>query len=73
MTILNDINFLANVKEKLDEKRNRRARRLLALYMAGRTPHWKQTEEYECLCRCVSQKDADIQREIETQAMAASV
>lgn len=72
-TQLNDIEFLNRMRSGLAAKRDRRARRLLALYIGKRSPAMKQLDRYSVMCECVDIIDEDIRREIETQAMAASV
>lgn len=72
-TILKDIDFLNRMRIGLASKRDRRARRLLALYIGNRSPARKQLDSYSVMCECVDIIDEDIAREIETQAMAASV
>ena len=72
-TQLNDIDFLNRMRSGLEAKRSRRARRLLALYIGKRTPSRKALDAYSVMCECVDIIDDDIRREIETQAMAASV
>ena len=72
-TQLKDIDFLNLMRRGLDDKRSRRARRLLALYIGKRTPSRKALDAYSVMCESVDIIDDDIRREIETQAMAASV
>lgn len=72
-TQLNDIDFLIIMRSGLEAKRNRRARRLLALYIGKRSPSQKQLDRYSVMCECVDIIDEDMRREIEMQAMAASV
>lgn len=72
-THLNDIEFLNRMRAGLAAKRDRRARRLLALYLGKRSPAMRQLDCYSVMCECVDIIDEDIRREIETQAMAASV
>lgn len=72
-TKLNDIDFLNRMRSGLEAKRCRRARRLLALYIGKRSPSQKQLDRYSVMCESVDIIDDDIRREIETQAMAASV
>ena len=72
-TQLNDIEFMNRMRSGLAAKRDRRARRLLALYIGKRSPAMKQLDAYSVMCECVDIIDEDIRREIEAQAMAASM
>lgn len=73
MTTLNDIHLLRIVADKAAEKYNRRCRRLVALYRAGRkvdSRHWDFTD----IMRLQMESTAkDLDMVIEQQAMAASV
>ena len=72
MTTLNDIYLLQRVAEKAAEKYNRRCRRLVALYRAGRkvdSRHWDYTE---CMRLQMESTAKDLETVIEQQAMVAS-
>lgn len=73
MTTLNDIYILQRVAEKAAEKYNRRCRRLVALYRAGRNVdayHWDYTD---CMRLSMESAQKDLEDAITQQAMAASV
>ena len=72
MTTLNDIYLLQRVAEKAAEKYNRRCRRLVALYRAGRkvdSRHWDYTD---CMRLQMESTAKDLETVIEQQAMVAS-
>lgn len=72
MTTLNDIYILQRVAEKAAEKYNRRCRRLVALYRAGRkvdARHWDYTD---CMRLQMESTASDLEMVIEQQAMVAS-
>lgn len=72
MTTLNDIYILQRVAEKAAEKYNRRCRRLVALYRAGRkvdSRHWDYTD---CMRLMAESTARDLDMVIEQQAMVAS-
>lgn len=72
MTTLNDIYILQRVAEKAAEKYNRRCRRLVALYRAGRkvdSRHWDYTD---CMRLMAESTARDLETVIEQQAMVAS-
>lgn len=72
MTTLNDIYILQRVAEKAAEKYNRRCRRLVALYRAGRkvdARHWDYTD---CMRLQMESTARDLETVIEQQAMVAS-
>lgn len=72
MTTLNDIIILQRVAEKAAEKYNRRCRRLVALYRAGRkvdARHWDYTD---CMRLQMESTAKDLETVIEQQAMVAS-
>ena len=73
MTTLDDIDILIKVAAEQAERRDRRARRLLSLYMAGRKPNQKLINTYTIICECATRCNNDIDMVLETQAMAASV
>lgn len=72
MTTLNDIYILQRVAEKAAERYNRRCRRLVALYRAGRkvdARHWDYTD---CMRLQMESTAKDLETVIEQQAMVAS-
>lgn len=72
MTTLNDIYILQRVAEKAAERYNRRCRRLVALYRAGRkvdARHWDYTD---CMRLQMESTARDLETVIEQQAMVAS-
>lgn len=72
MTTLNDIYILQRVADKAAEKYNRRCRRLVALYRAGRkvdARHWDYTD---CMRLQMESTARDLDMVIEQQAMVAS-
>ena len=72
MTTLNDIYILQRVADKAAEKYNRRCRRLVALYRAGRkvdSRHWGYTD---CMRLMAESTARDLDMVIEQQAMVAS-
>lgn len=72
MTTLNDIYILQRVAEKAAEKYNRRCRRLVALYRAGRkvdARHWDYTD---CMRLMAESTARDLDMVIEQQAQIAS-
>lgn len=72
MTTLNDIYILQRVAEKAADKYNRRCRRLVALYRAGRkvdARHWDYTD---CMRLMAESTARDLDMVIEQQAMVAS-
>ena len=72
MTTLNDIHLLQRVAEKAAEKYNRRCRRLVALYRAGRkvdSRHWDYTD---CMRLQMESTARDLETVIEQQAQIAS-
>lgn len=72
MTTLNDIYILQRVAEKAAEKYNRRCRRLVALYRAGRkvnTRHWDYTD---CMRLQMESTARDLDMVIEQQAQIAA-
>ena len=73
MTTLEDIDILIKVAAVQTERRDRRARRLLSLYMAGRKPNQKLIDTYSIMTECVNRCRDDIDTVMEAQAMAASV
>ena len=72
MTTLNDIYILQRVAEKAAEKYNRRCRRLVALYRAGRkvdARHWDYTD---CMRLKMESTANDLDMVIEQQAQIAA-
>lgn len=72
MTTLNDIYILQRVAEKAAEKYNRRCRRLVALYRAGRkvdARHWDYTD---CMRLQMESTARDLETVIEQQAQIAA-
>ena len=72
MTTLNDICILQRIADKAAEKYNRRCRRLVALYRAGRkvnSRHWDYTD---CMRLMAESTARDLEMVIEQQAMVAS-
>lgn len=72
MTTLNDICILQSIADKAAEKYNRRCRRLVALYRAGRkvdARHWDYTD---CMRLMADSTARDLEMVIEQQAMVAS-
>ena len=72
MTTLNDIYILQRVAEKAAEKYNRRCRRLVALYRAGRkvdARHWDYTD---CMRLQMESTARDLDMVIEQQAQIAA-
>ena len=72
MTTLNDIYILQRVAEKAAERYNRRCRRLVALYRAGRkvdAHHWDYTD---CMRLQMESTAKDLETVIEQQAQIAA-
>lgn len=72
MTTLNDICILQRIADKAAEKYNRRCRRLVALYRAGRkvdSRHWDYTD---CMRLQMESTSRDLEMVIEQQAQIAS-
>lgn len=72
MTTLNDIYILQRVADKAAEKYNRRCRRLVALYRAGRkvdARHWDYTD---CMRLMAESTARDLDMVIEQQAQIAA-
>ena len=74
MTTLKDIDILRKAADEAEERYNRRCRRLVALYMAGR-----KVEDHIILLRTDERRlgfestRRDLENVIEIQAMAASM
>lgn len=73
MTTLNDIHLLRIVADKAAEKYNRRCRRLVALYRAGRKAEAKSWDYTDCMRLSMESAQKDLEDVITQQAMAASV
>lgn len=72
MTTINDIYILQRVAEKAAEKYNRRCRRLVALYRAGRkvdSRHWDYTD---CMRLMAESTARDLDMVITQQAQIAA-
>lgn len=72
MTTLNDIYILQRVADKAAERYNRRCRRLVALYRAGRkvdARHWDYTD---CMRLQMESTAKDLDMVIEQQAQIAA-
>lgn len=72
MTTLIDIYILQRIADKAAERYNRRCRRLVALYRAGRNVdarHWDYTD---CMRLMAESTARDLEMVIEQQAMVAS-
>lgn len=72
MTTLNDVNLLRIIAEKAAERYNRRCRRLVALYRAGRkvdARHWDYTD---CMRLQMESTANDLETVIEQQAMVSA-
>lgn len=72
MTTLNDIYILQRVAEKAAEKYNRRCRRLVALYRAGRKVDSRYWDYTDCMRLQMESTAKDLDMVIEQQAMVAS-
>lgn len=73
MTTVKDIWILQTTADRMAERYNRRCRRLVALYRAGRkvdTHHWDYTD---CMRLAMESAQKDLEDVITQQAMAASV
>lgn len=73
MTTLNDIHLLRIVADKAAEKYNRRCRRLVALYRAGRKVEAKSWDYTDCMRLSMESAQKDLEDVITQQSMAASV
>lgn len=73
MTTIKDIWILQATADKMAEMYNRRCRRLVALYRAGRkvdAHHWDYTD---CMRLAMESAQKDLEDVVTQQAMAASV
>lgn len=59
---MTDLDFAVKVADECERKAGRRARRLLALYMAGRTPDHKQLYEYEIMAAVMENAWRDVEK-----------
>ena len=59
---MTDFDFAVKVADECERKAGRRARRLLAIYMAGRTPAYKQLEEYEVMVAVMENARRDVEK-----------
>ena len=59
---MTDLEFAMKVAEHCEKKAGRRARRLLALYTAGRTPDHKQLYEYEIMTAVMENARRDVDK-----------
>lgn len=57
---MTDLQFAIKCEEQAKAKTSRRARRLLALYIAGRKPAVKQLEEYEIMLQVERSVKSDV-------------
>ena len=72
MTTLNDIYLLQRIADKAAEKYNRRCRRLVALYRAGRKVDSRNWDYTDCMRMMMESTAKDLDMVIEQQAMVAS-
>lgn len=72
MTTLNDICILRIVADKAAEKYNRRCRRLVALYRAGRKVAAKSWDNTDCMRLMAESTARDLDMVIEQQAQIAA-
>ena len=72
MTTLNDICILQRIADKAAEKYNRRCRRLVALYRAGRKVNSRHWDSTDCMRLRAESTARDLEMVIEQQAMVAS-
>ena len=59
---MTDLDFAVKMADECERKAGRRARRLLALYMAGRTPATRQLEEYEVMAAVMENAHRDVEK-----------
>ena len=69
---MTDFDFAVKVADECERKAGRRARRLLALYMAGRTPATKHLEEYEVMAAVMENARRDVEKIWSFECEAAS-
>lgn len=73
MTTIKDIWILQTTADKMAERYNRRCRRLVALYRAGRKVEAKSWDYTDCMRLSMESAQKDLEDVITQQAMAASV
>lgn len=73
MTTIKDIWILQTTADKMTERYNRRCRRLVALYRAGRKVDAHQWDYTDCMRLSMESAQKDLEDVITQQAMAASV
>ncbi len=72
MTTLIDIYILQRIADKASERYNRRCRRLVALYRAGRNVDARHWDNTDCMRLMAESTARDLEMVIEQQAMVAS-
>lgn len=72
MTTLNDVNLLRIIAEKAAERYNRRCRRLVALYRAGRKVDAKSWDYTDCMRMMMESTAKDLDMVITQQAQIAA-
>ena len=72
MTSLNDVNLLRIIAEKAAERYNRRCRRLVALYRAGRKVDARYWDYTDCMRLMMESTARDLYMVIEQQAQIAA-
>lgn len=72
MTTLNDVNLLRIIAEKAAERYNRRCRRLVALYRAGRKVDAHNWDYTDCMRLMAESTALDLDMVIEQQAQIAA-
>lgn len=72
MTTLNDVNLLRIIAEKAAERYNRRCRRLVALYRAGRKVDARYWDYTDCMRLMAESTARDLETVIEQQAQIAA-
>ena len=72
MTTLNDIHLLRIIAEKAAEKYNRRCRRLVALYRAGRRVDLRNWDYTDCMRMMMESTAKDLDMVITQQAQIAA-
>ena len=73
MTTLTDIHILTVTAERAAERYNRRCRRMLALYRAGRKPNESCWNNTEAMRKTAEAARKDLDTAIMEQAMIASM
>lgn len=72
MTTLNDVNLLRIIAEKAAERYNRRCRRLVALYRAGRKVNARHWDYTDCMRMMMESTAKDLDMVITQQAQIAA-